>query len=53
MDKLEFLKMKKEMCETTIAHCKERIKSAEEELNIVNVMINEIAGQQGGAIAAR
>lgn len=53
LEKIEFLKMRKEMCETTIAHCKERIKSTEEELDIVDQMLNEVTGQQGSTITAQ
>lgn len=44
MKTLEFLKNKKEMCETAIAHSQERIKSMREELTVINEMILRLKG---------
>lgn len=53
MKTLEFLKNKKEMCETAIAHSQERIKSMREELTVINEMIFEIEGREDNASTAQ
>lgn len=46
MDKILFLKKKKEICETSIAYSQDRINSMEEELAVINEMISEIEGRE-------
>ena len=46
MNKIEFLKMRKEMCEVSIKNCDDRIAICREELEVVSAMLNEIMGQQ-------
>lgn len=53
MNKLEFLKKKREMCETAIAYSQDRIRSMREELTVINEMIFEIEGREDNASTAQ
>lgn len=53
MEKIEFLKRKREMCKTAIEYSAERIRSMQEELSVINEMIIEIEGRMDNTDSAQ
>lgn len=51
LNEIEFLKMRKEMCENSIKNCSDRIEICQEELKVVNTMLNKITGRQDNTTA--